>query len=205
MDPKPFATPAALRAWFAKHHAKEKELWILFYKVSSDKKSVRYPEALDEALCVGWIDGIVKRIDDESHMQRWTPRKKGSYWSSVNIKKAEALIAAGRMKAAGLAAFEARDKSAAARYSFENAPQELPRAALAELKKSKAAFAFWQEQPPSYRKAVAWWIASAKKEETKARRLALLLKHTRAGERIPQFVSPGKAGKPARKKEKRAA
>lgn len=200
MDPRPFPTPAALRAWFAKNHAKETELWILFYKVSSPKRSVRYPEALDEALCVGWIDGIVKRVDDESHVQRWTPRKKRSYWSTVNIKKAEALIAAGRMKPAGLAAFEARDKSAAARYSFENDTRELPAGALAELKMDNAALAFWEEQPPSYRKAATWWIVSAKREETKARRIATLLKHTRAGERLPHLVSPGTSNKPARKK-----
>jgi len=189
-DPKLFRTVKELRAWFAKHHAKESDLWMRYYKVGSAKECVRYQEALDEALCVGWIDGQSKGIDDESYAQRWTPRKKSSYWSSVNIRKAEALIAAGRMKKAGLAAFEARDKSAAARYSFENRPQELPPAMLAQLKKNNAAWAFWREQPPSYRKTATWLVVSAKKDETKAKRLQLLIDHAARGERIPQLVSP---------------
>lgn len=200
MTPIAFETPAKLRAWLAKNAATKTELWILFYKVRSKRKSVRYPEALDEALCVGWIDGILKRLDDESYIQRFTPRKKDSYWSSVNIRKAEALIASGRMKAAGLAAFERRDASAARRYSFENRTQDLPPKALATLKKNKPAFTFWQAQPASYRKMATWWLASAKKEETKARRLEQFIAHHAKGERIPQFVSPRKSAKASRGK-----
>lgn len=201
MDPKPFREPAALRAWFAKHAAKESELWIKFYRIKSGKKSVTYPEALDEALCVGWIDGIRKSLDDESYIQRWTPRKKGSYWSTVNIKKAEALIEQRRLTPAGQAAFDARDAKAAARYSFENRPHELPLDALATMKKDRAAWTFWQEQPAGYKRVAAWFLVSAKQDATKERRLALILKHARAGERIPQFVSPGKPIKPAAKKK----
>jgi uncharacterized protein YdeI (YjbR/CyaY-like superfamily) len=158
---------------------------------------VRYQAALDEALCFGWIDGQNKGIDDESYVQRWTPRKKGSYWSAVNIEKAQRLIAEGRMMPAGLAAFEARDKGAPARYSFENAPQELPPAMEKELRADKAAWAFWKEQPPSYRRAATWIVLSAKKEETRLRRLRSLIAHAAKGERLPQLVSPAKK-RPAR-------
>lgn len=196
MDPKSaprtFATPAKLRAWFEKNHATKTELWIKYYKVASGKKGVVYREALDEALCFGWIDGQAKGIDESSYMQRWTPRKKGSYWSAVNIRKAEALIAAGRMAPAGLAAFEARDASAALRYSFENRPRDLPREAAAEMRRNPAAWAFWSAQPPSYRRAATWFVVSAKKEETKARRLAQLVACSAKGERIPQLVSPAR-------------
>lgn len=204
VDPKPFREPAALRAWFEKHASSERELWIIFYKIGSGKKSVTYSEALDEALCVGWIDGIVKSIDDESYIRRWTPRKKGSYWSTVNIKKAEGLIAQRRMTPAGQAAFDARDAKAAARYSFENRPHDLPPDALAAMKRDKAAWTFWQEQPAGYKRMVAWFLVSAKQDATGERRLALLMKHSRAGERIPQFVSPGKPLKPAANKRKNA-
>lgn len=191
-DPIAFATPRELRAWFAKHAATEKELWIKYYKVRAAKTSVRYQEALDEALCVGWIDGQVRSIDDESYMQRWTPRRKGSSWSAVNIAKAVALIATGRMKKGGLVAFEARDKDAGMRDSFENPPQELPPELEKELRKDKAAWSFWKTQPPSYRKAATWIVVSAKRADTRERRMRLLIERSARGERIPQLVSPGK-------------
>lgn len=187
-----FTKVQQLRAWFAKHGATEKELWIKYYKVGAPRSSVRYPEALDEALCVGWIDGQARSIDDESYMQRWTPRRKGSYWSAVNVAKAERLIAEGRMKPAGLAAFEARDREAAARYSFENAPQAMPTELEKELRADKAAWAFWSEQPPSYRRTATWIVVSAKREETRRRRLRLLIEHSARGERIPQLTPPPK-------------
>lgn len=202
--PRAFRTATQLRAWFEKNAAKETELWMKYYKAGSGKAGVRYQEALDEALCFGWIDGQSKGIDEESYAQRWTPRKKGSYWSSVNIGKAERLLAEGRMTPAGLAAFEARDRQAAARYSFENRPQDLPPPLLRKLKANKAAWAFWQEQPPGYRKTATWLVVSAKRDETRERRLALLIEHAAKGERIPQLVSPGRAKK-ARPPAKKAA
>src|SRR5262245_25952776 len=114
-----FKTPASLKAWFKSHHTKQTELLVGFYKVGSGKPSVTYQEALDEALAVGWIDGIRKGLDADSYTIRFTPRKKGSYWSVVNIKRANELIEAGRMTPAGRAAFEARDVSNTGRYSSE--------------------------------------------------------------------------------------
>lgn len=187
-----FRSPVALRAWFDRNHLEAQELWIRFYKLDSGKPSVTYPAALDEALCVGWIDGIRKRVDDESYIQRFTPRKKSSYWSTINIRKAEGLIAAGRMRPAGLAAFQMRDASAERRYSFENRPRDLPADALAALRREKKAWAFWQEQPAGYRRAVAAWIVSAKGRDTRERRIALLVDRSRTGERIPPFVSPSR-------------
>jgi uncharacterized protein YdeI (YjbR/CyaY-like superfamily) len=190
--PRAFPSPSALREWFDGNHLEAQELWIRFYKLDSGKPSVTYPEALDEALCVGWIDGIRKRLDDESYIMRFTPRKKSSYWSTVNIRKARALVATGRMRPAGLAAFRMRDASAERRYSFENRPRDLPADALASLRQHKEAWAFWSEQPASYRRAVAWWIVSAKGSDTRERRIALLIDRSRKDERIPQFVSPSR-------------
>ena len=190
--PRLFRTPEKLRAWFAKHGAKEKELWIRYWKAHVDKACVRYQAALDEALCFGWIDGQSKSIDEDSYMQRWTPRRKGSSWSAVNVAKAERLIAQGRMMPAGLAAFEARDKEAKARYSLENAPQELPPEFSARFKAAGAAWAFWQEQPPSYRRTATWLVVSAKKQETREKRLKALIDHSSRWERLPQLVSPAK-------------
>lgn len=188
-----------MRTWFAKNHTTAVELWIRFYRLDSGKPSVTYPQALDEALCVGWIDGIRKRADDESYLQRFTPRKRRSYWSTVNIAKAEALISARRMRPAGLAAFNARDASAAQRYSYENRRRGLPTDAVVALRKDAKAWRFWKEQPAGYRKAVAWWVVSALKDETRGRRIELLVEHSRKAQRVPPLVSPtGKGRKDSR-------
>ena len=201
MEPQPFPNPLKLRAWFAKHAATKSELWVLFYKVHAGKPTVAYAEAVDEALSVGWIDGRVQRVDDESYMQRFTPRRPRSYWSSVNIRKANALITAGRMSPAGLAAFEQRDTSAAHRYSFESRPRNLPRESLSELKKNRKAWEFWEEQPPGYRKVVTWYVLSAKRDETRARRLAAVIDYSARGMRLPQLISPETRIKPTRKNQ----
>lgn len=196
--PKAFATAATLRAWFERNHDSKRELWILYHKKGSGRKAVGYQEALDEALCFGWIDGQAKGIDEMSYMQRWTPRKATSRWSAVNVRKAEALIAAGRMMPAGLAAFERRGNSQARGYSFKNAPLDLPPWAAAAVKGDALAWSYWTAQPPGYRRMAVWWVASAVKEETKARRIAQLIAFSRKGQRLPQFVSPAKAAKKAR-------
>lgn len=202
-DPLAFPTPGKLRAWFARHATRRDELWIRFYKLATGKPSVTYGEALDEALCVGWIDGLKRSLDAESYVQRFTPRRPGSYWSAINVAKAEALVAAGRMTPAGLAAFEQRERSAEARYSYENRPAELPPAAAAALRADRAAWTFWSAQPPGYRKAATWHVISAKRAETQARRLAALIACSARGERIPQLVSSAKA--PAKGKAKAGA
>lgn len=189
-DPLAFERSTDLRAWFRKNHSKASELWIRFYRLESGRPSVTYPEALDEALCAGWIDGIRKRADDESYIMRFSPRNPKSNWSTVNIRKAEALIASGRMTPAGLRSFEGRKASAEERYSYENRPHDLPADAVAAFKRDKKAWKFWREQPPGYRRTVTWWIVSAKRSETRARRVALLIEHSRKSERIPPLVSP---------------
>jgi uncharacterized protein YdeI (YjbR/CyaY-like superfamily) len=203
MEPQPFPNPLKLRAWFAKHASTKPELWILFHKVHTGKSTVTYAEAVDEALSVGWIDGKVRRVDDKSYMQRFTLRRPGSSWSSVNIRKANALIAAGRMTPAGLAAFKQRDRLAAHRYSFENRPKNLPRNALSELKKDRKAWEFWEQQPPGYRRVATWYVLSAKRDETQTRRLAQVIDYSARGKRLPQLISPEPRIKPVGKNKVR--
>ncbi len=199
MDVKPkfFRTPAALAKWFATHGARKTELWIGYYKKASGKGGVVYKQALDEALCVGWIDGVVNSIDDECYMQRFTPRTAKSIWSAVNIRKAKALIAEGRMKPAGLAAFERRSPERAGLYSFENRPQELPPEFIRRFKADTKAWAFFEAQPPGYRRTVTFLVISARQEATRARRLEHLIACSARGERIQQLVATPR--RPARK------
>ena len=179
-----FADAAALRRWLEANHHTATDAWFGYYRRETGKTSVTYPEAVEQALCFGWIDGITYRIDDEVTANRFTPRRKGSYWSAVNIAKAERLIADGQMTAAGLRAFEARDASAAARYSYENRPADLPEPMLARLRADAAALAYWQGQTPSYRRAAAFWVTSAKQEATRERRLQQLIDDSAAGREV---------------------
>lgn len=197
MNAKPrfFATPADWRAWLAEHHATESELLVGFYKVDSGKASITWKESVDEALSFGWIDGVRKRLDDESYTIRFTPRKARSIWSAINIRRAQELIEEGRMAPAGLAAFEARDESRMNRYSFENAPQELSPEFEKRFRAKKKAWAFFEAQPPGYRRVAIWLVVSAKKEETRERRLATLIDYSERGERLPQLVSTSSSSK----------
>lgn len=143
-----------------------------------------YPQALDEALCFGWIDGMVKTIDAASYMQRFTPRRPGSIWSNVNVRHVERLQSAGKMHAAGLAAFAGRDPKKTGVYSFENRPKTLPRALEKEFRAHKKAWAFWEAQPPGYRRLLTWFVMSAKQDATRARRFARLIAECAAGRRL---------------------
>ncbi len=183
-----FRDAAALRRWLEANHATESSAWFGYYRRGVDKPSVTYPEAVDQALCFGWIDGVTYRIDDEVTANRFTPRRKGSYWSAVNIAKVERLKAAGLMTDAGLRAFEARDASAEARYSYENRPLDLPKPMLARLRADAAADAYWRAQTRSYRRAAAFWVTSAKQEATRDRRLQQLIADSAAGRRIRQLA-----------------
>jgi uncharacterized protein YdeI (YjbR/CyaY-like superfamily) len=183
-----FEEPAALRRWFAEHPEAD-ELLVGFWKKASGKPSVTYKEALDEALCVGWIDGV-RRGGELSWSIRFTPRRPHSIWSAVNLRRVKELIAEGRMRPAGLAAYETRDEKRANLYSFEQKSAELTPAQQAQFKKNKRAWAFWESQPPGYRKTASWLVISAKKDETKAKRLAALIACSAKGERIPQLISP---------------
>jgi uncharacterized protein YdeI (YjbR/CyaY-like superfamily) len=179
-----FKTPAALRAWFAKHHGSATELWVGYYKVGTGKPSVTWQESVDEALCCGWIDGIRKRIDDERYKIRFTPRKKGSTWSGVNVRRVKALTAGKRMLPAGLAAFDPKRNYQYGAYSYEQRKTELDEPYLGQFKKHTAAFEFFMAQPPGYRKIAIWFIVSAKKEETRLKRLEILIERSASGTRL---------------------
>jgi uncharacterized protein YdeI (YjbR/CyaY-like superfamily) len=179
-----FPSRARLRSWFGKNQASARELWIGFYKKGTGTPSVTYLEALEEALCVGWIDGVRRRVDDERYVNRFTPRKPGSYWSAVNTKRAAELKKQGLMKPAGLAAFEARDPERTKKYSFEREAAALPRALERTFRANRRAWEFFQAQPPSYRKVLTWWIVSAVKEETRLTRLETLMRASAAGKRL---------------------
>jgi uncharacterized protein YdeI (YjbR/CyaY-like superfamily) len=179
-----FATPAALRRWFEKNHASAELLWVGFHKKDTGKPSVTWQESVDEALCVGWIDGIRKRIDETSYKIRFTPRRQGSVWSAVNTRRVAALKKEGRMRPEGLAAFAKKRENRSGIYSYEQRPQDLPDAYRAMLAADARALAFYDAQPPGYRKLMAWYVVSAKKEETRAQRVARLLEACRAGKRL---------------------
>jgi uncharacterized protein YdeI (YjbR/CyaY-like superfamily) len=189
VTPTFFDTPAALRRWFRAHHETTAELWIGFYKKASGRGGVVYRQALDEALCVGWIDGMVRRVDDVSYMQRFTPRRARSAWSAVNIARANQLVAAGRMQPAGLAAFERRVPGrAAGNLSGPRRAATLSPAERRAIGANPEAWRFLETRPPSYRRAVAGWIQSAKKPETRARRLEALIDCCARGQLVPPFI-----------------
>jgi uncharacterized protein YdeI (YjbR/CyaY-like superfamily) len=192
--PRYFRSPAEFRAWLERHHATADVLWVGFYKVGSGKLSMTWPESVDEALCFGWIDGVRKSVDELRYVIRFSPRKPGSVWSSVNIKRARELIDRALMRPAGLKAFETRKENKSGIYSYEQRRAELEEPYSRLLAKNEAAWRFFQSQPPYYRKVVSWWIVSAKKEETRLKRLEKLIAHSVRGERIPEF----KPTKPAR-------
>jgi uncharacterized protein YdeI (YjbR/CyaY-like superfamily) len=175
MSPRFFRAPSEFRKWLEQNHATVSELWVGFYRKDSGKPSITWPESVDEALCFGWIDGIRKRVDDVSYKIRFTPRRRGSIWSAINIGRATVLTKAKRMRPAGSKAFTARSENKSGIYSYEQRPAELPDACAKILKKNKAAWEFFQAQPPSYRKMICWWIVSAKKEETRSQRLDKLM------------------------------
>lgn len=179
-----FPDQAAFHDWLSRHHKTENVLVVGFHKKDSGTPSITYPEALDEALCFGWIDGVRRRVDGERYTIRFTPRRKGSIWSRVNIRKVEELIAAGRMLPEGLAAFQERKEENTERYSFEGSPKEFDPARQKRFEDDPAAWSFFQAQPPSWRKRATHWVMSAKQEETKDRRLEQLMGGCRRGERF---------------------
>lgn len=188
MKPTFFPTPAAFRRWLQKNHHKATELLVGFYKKDSGKKSITWPESVDQALCFGWIDGVRRRIDDISYSIRFTPRRRGSIWSAVNIRRATALAEEGLMSPTGLRAFEARDEKKSAIYAYENAPRTLPPDAEKTFRANKKAWEYFNAQPLWYRRVVTHWVVSAKKEETRARRLATLIADSAAGRRVGATV-----------------
>jgi uncharacterized protein YdeI (YjbR/CyaY-like superfamily) len=185
MKPVFFASAAGLRAWLAEHHAAARELMVGFRKRSAkDEPGLTWSEAVDEALCFGWIDGVRKSIDAARYAIRFAPRKPGSTWSRVNVRRIAALGREGRLQPAGRAAFERRRASRTATYSYENRAMDLDGPSLAALRRNATAHAFWRALPASYRRKVAWWIVSAKKAETRAARLAKVIAACAAGRRL---------------------
>lgn len=188
-EPLFFENPAAFRAWLRKNHAKEAELWVGFRRKATGLPSITWPESVDEALCFGWIDGIRKSIDETSYRIRFTPRKPSSIWSSINIGRARMLIENGRMRPAGLKAFESRTENRSGIYAYEQRSAELPALYARVLRKNQAARRFFDAQAPSYRKQAMWWVVSAKQEDTRLKRLEKLISHSARGERLPQYVA----------------
>lgn len=179
-----FASAAEFRRWLEANHATATELILGFHNKDSGRGGITYAEALDEALCFGWIDGLVRRLDASSHSRRFTPRKPGSIWSKINLRHVERLIAAGRMQPAGLAAHARRSAAKTGVYSFENRPEDLPPALKKTFRADARAWKFWSAQPPGYRRTATWWVISAKQETTRQRRLAQLIADSAAGRRL---------------------
>ena len=195
MEPKDvlwFDSIEALRAWLHEHHADRTEAWIGNHKKATGRQVFTWSELVDELLCVGWIDGQSKGIDEERFAQRITPRKPGSNWSRVNIAKVAELSSQGRMLPAGLGAFDRRDVAREGVYSFEQADEPLPESEQARLEADAEAFAFFSTQAASYQRTCRHWIASAKRAETRERRLKQLIDESRAGRRLKQFTSPSR-------------
>jgi uncharacterized protein YdeI (YjbR/CyaY-like superfamily) len=190
-----FTYPAEFSQWLTDNHDKASELWLGFYKKQSGKTGMTYAEALDEALCFGWIDGIRNRVDEISYTSRFTPRRPNSNWSMVNTRRAEELIELGRMQPAGLKAFQERDRSKTGSYSFEEENRSLAAVYEAQFKTNSTAWNFFQAQPPGYRKTASWWVMSAKREETRLRRLARLIEDSERGVRLAVITSPAKRAK----------
>lgn len=179
-----FDSPAAFRRWLARHHASATELQVGYWKKGSGHPSLTWPESVDEALCFGWIDGVRHAVDAERYTIRFTPRRPGSTWSAINIRRVAELTEAGRMKPAGLKAFAARQEQRSGTYSYEQRSPDLPEPYARLFRRHKAAWAFYQAQPPSYRKAANWWVVSAKQEATRLKRLDTLIADSAAGRRI---------------------
>lgn len=180
-----FATPEDFRKWLKVHHENTRELWVGFYKKSSGRPSISWPESVDEALCVGWIDGLRKTIDAASYKIRFTPRKATSNWSAVNIGRAKELTKQGRMRPPGLKAFALRKEEKSGIYAYENRKSAvLGEAAEKQFRSRPKAWDFFQNQPGSYRQTAIWRTVSAKKEETREQRLEKLIARSEAGERM---------------------
>ena len=190
MQPTFFASPSELRTWLQEHHDTAQELLVGFYKKSSGKPSITWPQAVDEALCFGWIDGVRKSIDDTSYTIRFTPRRPHSTWSMVNINRVTELTKLGLMQPSGLKAFEERDPAKAELYSYERTNARLDARYEEEFRANKTAWDFFQVQAPSYQKAAVWWVMSARQAETRSRRLAKLIEDSEQGRTIPPLTRP---------------
>src|SRR2546421_5769728 len=191
MPPKPtfFPTPSDFLAWFEAHHDKFQELFVGFHKKSSGKPSITWPESVQVALCFGWVDGVRKSIDETSYMIRFTPRKPTSTWSSINIKFVRGLTKKGLMRPAGLKAFAARGAKKSGIYSYEQRKSaQFTSEHSKQFRANKSAWEFFRSQAPWYQKVTTYWVISAKKEETRLKRLSALIDHSQNRRTLPQLT-----------------
>jgi uncharacterized protein YdeI (YjbR/CyaY-like superfamily) len=188
---KYFRSAAAFRRWLESNHATARELWVGFYRKDTGRGGITYPEAVDEALCFGWIDGIKKRVDELSYINRFTPRKPNSNWSLVNTRRGAELKKLGRMTPAGLAAFTARRKVRSGAYSFEQQASIFDAVSEREFRAHRPAWDFFQAQPPGYRRLATHWVSSAKRPETVRKRLDLLIANSELQLRV-DFLAPNR-------------
>jgi uncharacterized protein YdeI (YjbR/CyaY-like superfamily) len=190
MEPVFFGSGEEFRSWLERNHHTAKELQVGLFKKGARKAGITYDEAVDEALSFGWIDGVTHRIDDARYTIRFTPRTPKSNWSLKNTRRVGELKKLGRMHPSGSKVFEERDRARSGQYSFEHRAAKLPAAHEKRFRSNRKAWAFWEAQPPGYRNVAIWWVISAKKEETRARRLGSLIEHSARGKRVPQLVGP---------------
>ncbi|HET6531582.1 MAG TPA: YdeI/OmpD-associated family protein [Actinoplanes sp.] len=184
-----FATPAELRAWYEANHDKAADLIVGYWKKHTGRPGVSHTEAIEQALCFGWIDSIGRRIDDDRYQVRFTPRRTGSVWSAVNIAAVARLTEEGRMHPAGAAAFASRRPDRVATYSYEQPDDaQLDEAQLVRMKADDQAWQWFSAQPPSYRRAAVHWVVSARRADTRDRRLQQLITDSAAGRRVPPLV-----------------
>jgi len=188
MKPRFFRSSQEFRDWLDAHHDTADELLLGFYKKTSGTPGISYPESVDEALAFGWIDGVRKSLDERRYTIRFTPRKPNSKWSAINVRRVGELTAAGRMKAPGLEAFNTRDATKPAGYSYEQRPIELAAAFVAKLRKNARAWKYFQGEAPWYRRTSSFWVMSAKREETQSRRFETLLACSAKGVRVPPLA-----------------
>jgi uncharacterized protein YdeI (YjbR/CyaY-like superfamily) len=192
-----FATPAELRSWFEANHETATELWLGYYSKRSGRQSITWQEVVDEELCFGWIDSVRHPYGEHVWAQRITPRRKGSIWSAINIKRFEELERLGLVHASGRAAFERRDEARSGVYSYENRSRGFDGPTEAEFARHPHASKFFETQPPYYRRTAAFWVMSAKRDETRRRRLEKLIDHSEKGERLPAFAPSRRSPPPA--------
>jgi uncharacterized protein YdeI (YjbR/CyaY-like superfamily) len=206
MKPRFFATPALFRAWLEQHHATQPELLVGFYKKGSGKPSITWPESVDEALCFGWIDGVRKSLTEDAYTIRFTPRKPSSIWSAINVAKIARLEELGKLTEAGRRAFAARNPQRTGVYSFERSEEaKLSAEQERALRANRAAAAFFAAQPPWYRRTATHWVISAKREQTRQRRLEQLIEDSAQGRAIAPLAWPASSRGKKKARKKKAA
>jgi len=199
--PKPvfFASASEFHVWLEKNHDKASEIWVGFHKKGSGEPGITMPESVDEALCFGWIDSVRRSVSDTSYANRFTPRKTRSTWSAINIKRVKELITLGRMQPSGLHAFERRTDDRSAIYSYEQRQSaKLSGNFEKRFRAKKKAWSFFQSQAPWYQRVAAFWVLSAKREETKLKRLAKLIEDSESKRTIPPLTRPEKHKNPSK-------